>query len=344
MAGGAKKRLGRGLGSLISGGGAPRKEAEATEEPASAVPPKAPEEPEEAPPAVRSIVVKPHLPPQAAPTPVESIAPAELPPAGDYREIPVAAITPSPFQARREIDSQHLTELAESIRSEGLLQPIVVRPLAQDRFELIAGERRWRAHQQLGVKRIMARIIKSGDASSAVISLIENLQREGLNPIDEALGFASLLSDFDLTQEAVAERVGRARASVANALRLLQLDRETQGYLAKGMLSVGHAKVLLGVEDSAQRTLLARRVVEVGLSVRELERLVKTTRTEKPAGSPSRDAAAAEDTVIANLEKELSSQLNTKVQLKHTPKKGRLIIEYYGNEDLQRILEKTGLQ
>lgn len=336
----ARKRLGRGLGSLISGGGAaPRKDEAAPPTPSPAEDAGEPE---------ATVTVRPHLPPRTdAPAPAKAgeVPPTALPPAGDYREVPVAAIEPSPYQARREIEPEQLKELAESIRSEGLLQPIVVRPLANERFELIAGERRWRAHQQLGVKRIMARVIKAGDASSAVISMIENLQREGLNPIEEALGFASLMSDFDLTQEAVAERVGRARASIANALRLLQLDRETQGYLAKGMLAVGHAKVLLGVEDAAQRTLLARRVIEMGLSVRELERLIKSARqAEKPAGGTGNKTPAAEQTVIANLEKELSSVLNTRVQLKHTPKKGRLIIEYHGNDDLQRILEKTGLQ
>jgi ParB family chromosome partitioning protein len=257
----------------------------------------------------------------------------------------VARITPSPYQPRREIDPNSVALLAESIRSEGLLQPIVVREMDKGSYQLIAGERRLRAHQHLGVPRIMARVMDASDASAAVLSLIENLQREGLNPIEIALGYASLMSDFDLTQEAVAERVGRARASVANSLRLLALDRELQGYLARGLLSTGHAKVLLGVEDSQMRALLARRCIEENLSVRDLERLVKKLREPGASGhARTPRLSGAENQAITSLEQSLCQHLNTKVQLKHTPKKGKLIIEYYGNEDLQRILEKTGLQ
>lgn len=245
------------------------------------------------------------------------------------------------------MDAGHIAELADSIASEGLLQPIVVRPLEGGRsYELIAGERRWRAHQKLGLKTIHARVMDASDSSSAVISLIENIQREALNPIEEALGFASLMRDFDLTQEAVAERIGRARASIANSLRLLALDREIQGYVAKGILSVGHAKILLGVEEPAQRLLIARRIIEGGISVRETETLVKRLKSDKHArhsGAPG-SGSEADRTAIADLEKQLSSRLNTRVQLHHTPKKGRIVIEYYGNEDLQRILEHTGLQ
>lgn len=244
------------------------------------------------------------------------------------------------------MDPEHIAELANSIASEGLLQPIVVRPLEGGKsYELIAGERRWRAHQKLGLKTIAARVMDASDSSSAVISLIENIQRQALNPIEEALGFASLMRDFDLTQEAVSERIGRARASIANALRLLGLDREIQGYVAKGLLSVGHAKILLGLEEPAQRLLVARRIIEGGISVRETEALIKRLKSDKharPGGATS--ISEADRTAIADLEKQLSSRLNTKVQLRHTPKKGRIVIEYYGNEDLQRILERTGLQ
>lgn len=305
---GSKSRLGRGLGGIIAGGGAKKTAVKQT--------------------ASKPIAVKK----------------VETPPAGPYREIPVGAITPNPYQPRREIDPAHVQELANSIASEGLLQPIVVRAAGKDAYELIAGERRWRAHQKLGLKTIAARVMDASDTSSAVISLIENLQREGLNPIEEALGYASLMKDFDLTQEAVSERIGRPRASIANSLRLLALDREIQGFVAKGMLSTGHAKVLLGVEDPAQRMILARRVIEGGLSVREAERQVRRIKHEATLrGGPSRTPADAEDTVVRDLEKRLCSTLNTKVQLKHTAKKGRIIIEYYGNEDLQRILDKTGL-
>ena len=311
MAAAPKSRLGRGLGGLI-----------AAAKPAASNP-----APSSAPTA-----------PVSAPSTVPSGAPG-------YLEIATHLIVPSPYQARREIPAEQLKELAESIRAEGLLQPIVVRKLAE-KYELIAGERRWRAFQQLKIKVIPARLVEASNASAAALGLIENLQREGLNPIEEAHGYASLIRDFDLTQESAAERVGKGRASVANSLRLLALDADIQGYIAKNILSVGHAKVLLGIEDSAQRTLCARRVIEEGLSVRATEKLVLTAKASAGAKSsavharkiPAQDAAA-----VAGIEKKLTSHLGARVAVLHTPKKGRIVIEYRGNDDLQRLLEKLGV-
>ncbi len=306
MAAAPKSRLGRGLGGLI-----------ASAAPAASAIPKA-----EA--ATATVTVG------AAP---------------GYQEIAVHLVEPSPYQARREIPVEQLSELAESIRSEGLLQPIVVRK-SGDKFQLIAGERRWRAFQLLKLKAIPARIVEASNASSAALGLIENLQREGLNPIEEAHGFASLIRDFDLTQETAADRVGKARATVANTLRLLALDAEIQGFLAKNLLSVGHAKVLLGIADTAHRAVLARRVIEEGLSVRTTEKLVQErkatsgpARTGKTRGGSAKDAEA-----VAGIEKKLSSHLGARVAVLHTPKKGRIVIEYRGNEDLQRLLEKLGIE
>ena len=269
---------------------------------------------------------------------------AHVPHAPGYLEIQVHLVEPSPYQARREIAPEQLTELAESIRSEGLLQPIVVRRLGE-KFQLIAGERRWRAFQQLKLKSIPARIVEASDASAASIGLIENLQREGLNPIEEAQGFASLVRDFDLTQETAAERVGKSRASVANSLRLLSLDAEIQGFIAKDLLSVGHAKILLGVEDPGARTILARRVIEEGLSVRTTEKLGRSAKVSGQAKGPSRGRAlAARDAAaVESIQKRLTSHLGARVAVIHTPKKGRIVIEYRGNDDLQRLLEKLGV-
>ena len=269
---------------------------------------------------------------------------AHVPHAPGYLEIQVHLVEPSPYQARREIAPEQLTELAESIRSEGLLQPIVVRRLGE-KFQLIAGERRWRAFQQLKLKSIPARIVEASYASAASIGLIENLQREGLNPIEEAQGFASLVRDFDLTQETAAERVGKSRASVANSLRLLSLDAEIQGFIAKDLLSVGHAKILLGVEDPGARTILARRVIEEGLSVRTTEKLGRSAKVSGPAKGPSRGRAlAARDAAaVESIQKRLTSHLGARVAVIHTPKKGRIVIEYRGNDDLQRLLEKLGV-
>ncbi len=304
-----KSRLGRGLGGLISAATPAPAKPDATAKP-------------------------------AAPTP----APATGAPG--FQEIPVTSVEPSPYQARREISPEQLNELAESIRSEGLLQPIVVRKHGE-KYQLIAGERRWRAFQVLKIKAIPARVVEASNASSAALGLIENLQREGLNPIEEAYGYASLIRDFDLTQEAAAERVGKGRASVANTLRLLSLDAELQGYLSKGLLSVGHAKVLLGIDDTSRRAILGRRILEEGLSVRATEKLVSANKIAPSvagATGSARSTPPMEAAAVAGIEKKLTSHLGARVAVKHTPKRGKIIIQYAGNEDLQRILEKLGIE
>ncbi|MGF1449728.1 MAG: ParB/RepB/Spo0J family partition protein [Opitutales bacterium] len=339
-----KKRLGRGLGGIISAGTGTRSSAPAPVRPSRPSTGKAARKAKAVPKKKSAVpILKEPVPPPDPQGPDTHSALPELP----YREIAVGSVTVSPYQPRREISRERIEELAESIRSEGLLQPIVVRAV-DDGFQLIAGERRWRAHQHLGLANISARVVDATDASAAVISLIENLQREQLNPIDESLGYASLMRDFDLTQEKVAERVGRPRATVANALRLLNLDRQTQGFVARGLISAGHAKVLLGIDDEAQRHLLAQRIVEEGLSVRQTEDWVRKLK----AGSASRahngngtasGLADSEQIVVRDLEKRIAAHLKTRVSLKHTAKKGRLIIEYRGNEDLERILEHLGV-
>ncbi len=310
----SKSRLGRGLGGLIAGAG-------------------------KAAPAKTS---------STASTPVAK-APAAAPtnPAPGFEEVSVNAISPSPFQARKEIAPDQLTELAESIKAEGLLQPVVVRKLSEGKYQLIAGERRWRAFQLLKLKSIPVRIVAASDASSAALGLIENLQREGLNPIEEAYGYASLIRDFDLTQEKAAERVGKSRAGVANTLRLLSLDGELQGYLAKSLLSVGHAKVLLGVEDAAQRAVLARRVIEDALSVRATEALVQAKKAGANVTAANKTplkGSAADTAAIQGIEKKLTSHLGSRVLVQHRGRRGKIVIAYAGNDDLQRILEKLGVE
>jgi ParB family transcriptional regulator, chromosome partitioning protein len=318
MALASKSRLGRGLGGLIAAGKPPAPAPEPATAPVAAT--------------------------ASSASPTAASAPNGAP---GYLEIAVHLVQPSPYQARREIPPEQLNELAESIRSEGLLQPIVVRK-AGEKFELIAGERRWRAFQQLKIKTIPARLVEASNASSAALGLIENLQREGLNPIEEAHGYASLIRDFDLTQESAADRVGKGRASVANSLRLLSLETEAQGYLAKGLLTVGHAKVLLGITDTAQRAVLARRVIEEGLSVRATEKLVQAGKSSVGAAAPShrptRGLAAKDASTVAGIEKKLSSHLGARVAVLHGAKKGRIVIEYRGNEDMQRLLEKLGIE
>jgi ParB family transcriptional regulator, chromosome partitioning protein len=279
-------------------------------------------------------------------TPVVSVSEPLLDKHNLYLEIPLSKVQPNPHQPRRHMRDEALQELAESIRSEGLLQPIVVRRVDGDVFELIAGERRLRACKKIGLSTIPARVLEVSDASSAVLALIENLQREGLDPIEEALGYSSLMSDFRLTQESVAERVGKSRPSIANALRLLQLDKEIQAYIGQGLLSSGHAKVLLGIEDAAYRLIVARKVIEQGLSVREAEqevRRIKLIADATNAGSMGKIPSSNATIELHSIEKRLSSHLNTKVHIKHSPKKGRVLIEYYGERDLERLLERLGV-
>lgn len=350
MASPKKKHLGRGLGGLISGGVSRSKPGD---QPAKGPAPKkasASKTARKKAPAKKAASSRrqPDDPPVA-----KSGAPGEGPASAavaasdfleGYAEIPVNQIDPNPYQPRKEVDPEHIDELARSIRAEGLLQPIVVRKRGE-RYQLIAGERRLRAFESLGIKRIPARQIEASDASSAALALIENLQREGLNPIEEALGYSSLMKDFGLTQESCAERVGKGRASVANALRLLSLDGGIQAFLAKGLISTGHAKVILGLQDPAHRQLLAERIIESGMSVREAEREVKRLKDGSGGGGKQSNLSLppAENAVIRDLERRLMASLNTKVQLKHSPKKGRIVIDYAGNDDLQRILEQMGI-
>ncbi|NBV79538.1 MAG: ParB/RepB/Spo0J family partition protein [Verrucomicrobia bacterium] len=301
-----KKSLGRGLGSLIGGGVA---------KPAAATP---------------ASPVAPVAAPVAAPAPVA--------PGLALIEVLLSNIVPNPRQPRREFDEAGVKELSESIRSEGLLQPITVRRV-KDGYELIAGERRFRAFKLLGQKTITARVLEASDNASAVLALVENLQRADLNPVEEALGVASLMRDFNLTQEAVADRLGKPRASIANLVRLLSLDREIQGYLGKGQLSTGHAKVLLGLENQAHRVQVARLVVEKGLSVRATEAEVKAL-----AASKKTDRKRAEKTIVADVQKRLSSHFSTPVAVFRKGTKGTISIPFTGDDDLARLLEKIGVK
>ena len=270
-------------------------------------------------------------------------APSVAVPTSEYLEISIKDLEISPYQPRRKINEWDIEDLARSIQSEGLLQPILVRAKG-NKFELIAGERRLRAFEFLKEKKIPARVIEANDVSSATLALIENLQRENLNPIDEALGYASLVRDFDLTQAAIAKRVGKGRASVANALRLLTLEVEIQEFLSRQLISTGHAKALLGLENEEQRKLLAKRIVETGMSVRDAEQFVSRLKTR---GEASQGAIKKpEDTFLGelrDLEKRIGEYLNTRCTLRQGAKKGKLTIEYMSDEDLERILEKLGI-
>ncbi len=276
--------------------------------------------------------------PAAAPAAAAAAAPAPVAPGLLLQELPLALIVPNPRQPRRDFDPAQVQELADSIRSEGLMQPIVVRK-AKEGYELIAGERRLRAFKLLGQPTITARILEATDASSAVLALVENLQRADLNPIDEALGFASLMRDFSLTQEAVADRLGKPRATIANSVRLLALETEIQGYLRKGQLSAGHAKALLGVAEASHRLLVARLVLEKGLSVRATEAEVK-----KLGATKKGQRKQAEKTVVADVQKRLVSHFAAPVTVVRKGGKGSISIPFGNDDELARLLEKIGIK
>jgi ParB family chromosome partitioning protein len=263
---------------------------------------------------------------------------ASVPPALQLLELPLGSIVANPRQPRRDFDDAQIKELADSIRSEGLMQPIVVRKV-KDGYELIAGERRFRAFKLIGQPTITARVVEASDASSAVLALIENLQRADLNSVDEALGFASLMRDFNLTQDAVAERLGKPRATIANSVRLLALDPDIQGFLRKGQLSAGHAKALLGVENPAHRMLVARLVIEKGLSVRATEAEVR-----KLGASKKGQRKQTVQTVVDDVQKRLASHFASPVSVVRKGTKGSISIPFSSDDELARLLEKIGVK
>ncbi len=254
---------------------------------------------------------------------------------GDLRNLPIDTIRKGRFQPRHEIAEEALQELADSIRAQGVVQPVVVRPLpeAKGQFELIAGERRWRAAQLAGLHEIPAVVRDVPDQAAMAMGLIENIQREELNPIEEAAALHRLIEEFGLTHQETAEAVGRSRAAVSNLLRLLSLEPQVKQMLEAGQLEMGHARALLSLEGAAQ-IRAAEEVARRGLSVRETEQLVR--RLLKPA---EKKATPKVDPDIQRFAEDLSEKLGAKVQIQHSPKgKGKLIIQYNSVDELDGIL------
>lgn len=308
----AKPALGRGLGALLGG----------------AVP-----------------AAKP-LPASASPVSTAA-APAPLDDRERVQRVPVERVQPCPFQPRKDFTPEALQELADSIKAQGIIQPLVVRRKG-DRFELIAGERRWRAAQLAGLKELPVILRDATDHEVLELALIENLQRENLNPIEEALGYSELMNRFQLRQEDIAGKVGKSRAAVANALRLLKLPADVQSWVRDNRLSVGHAKVILGLNAPAEQKLAAEQILKDGLNVRQTEELV--TRLQQPTVEVSghvRHGAGStpviRDVHVTNLETKLREKLGTKVQLRYRAGKGALDIRFYSDDELERILEMLGI-
>jgi len=251
---------------------------------------------------------------------------------GDVQQIPLELIEPNPYQPRQHFDEEKLQELAQSIAELGLLEPVLVRRTGQT-YQLIAGERRVRAARIAGLSEVPALVKDFGDLEVMQVALIENLQREDLNPIEEAEGYQRLIDEFGFTQSQAAQAVGRKRSSIANALRLLNLEESEKQMVREGQLSVGHAKVLLGVANKKKRAELAKKVVSEDLSVRQLEELVK-----KPERVP-RGTAKMRSPELVQLEEDLQRRFGTKVTVTYKKGAGRISIEYYSDEELERLLE-----
>lgn len=253
--------------------------------------------------------------------------------------LPIEKVEPRTDQPRSVFDQESLAELAESISQYGLIQPITVRKLPSGYYQIIAGERRWRASRLAGLREVPVRIIEADDRRAMELALVENLQREDLNPIEEAKGYRTLIDEYGMTQEEASQSVGKSRPSITNALRLLNLTPPVMAMLEDGDISAGHARALLSIKDEADQLRVATKVVEESLSVRQTENLA--VRLAEQAEKSQKQAPAhnpLEVDYIADTEKQLTSSLGRKIMIKDSGKKGRIELEYYGTEDREALI------
>lgn len=256
--------------------------------------------------------------------------------------LPIEKVEPREEQPRWSFDGEALAELTESIRKYGLIQPITVRRLDGGYYQIIAGERRWRAARDAGLKKIPVRIIEADDRRATELALVENLQREDLNPVEEAQGYRSLMLDYDLTQEDAAAAVGKSRSTVANALRLLSLSKPVLDMVETGELSAGHARALLPIRDETAQAKAAETVIAKRLSVRQAEELAVKLSKQKTPREAEKPSGVRVD-YVREMEKELENALGRKVKLVDGKKKGRIEIEFYGPEDREKLIENLRL-
>jgi ParB family transcriptional regulator, chromosome partitioning protein len=281
-----------------------------------------------------------------SPVPVQPPAAAQLnqPAPGDQvRRVALDQVVPSPLQPRKEFEPEQLRELMDSIREHGIIQPLIVRQV-NGKLELIAGERRFRASRELGLKEVPVITREASDRDVLEMALIENLQREGLNPIEEARAYERLSKEFSMRQEDIAQRVGKNRATVANAIRLLDLPSGVQHMLAVGQISTGHAKVLLSLKNSEDQARAADDIVRKGFTVRATEKLVAQILRPPPPPRTSPKTSAELESAIRTVEQRLVGKFATNVSIHHTEKKGRIEIDYYGVDDLNRVLGLLGME
>ncbi|WP_149182426.1 ParB/RepB/Spo0J family partition protein [Streptomyces sp. TRM49041] len=338
-----RRGLGRGLGALIPA--APQERQTASVGTASTSPGAIPALGAERGVAAAKVATLPQgappgdggipLPEQAEPAPA-----TELPAGLHFAELPLDAITPNPRQPREVFDEDALAELVTSINEVGLLQPVVVRQVAPERYELIMGERRWRACREAGLERIPAIVRATEDEQLLLDALLENLHRAQLNPLEEAAAYDQLLKDFNCTHDQLADRIGRSRPQVSNTLRLLRLSPPVQRRVAAGVLSAGHARALLSVDDPEAQDKLAYRIVAEGLSVRAVEEIVTLMGSEprKAAKAKGPRAGARVSPALTDLATRLSDRFETRVKVDLGQKKGKIVVEFASMEDLNRIL------
>ncbi len=281
---------------------------------------------------------RPAATPVASPTPVEEKGER-------VQSLALGSLIPSPLQPRKSFREEELSELADSIREHGILQPLICRKNGE-RFELIAGERRWRAAHQLALETVPVIVREASDKDVLELALIENLQRAELNPVEEAKAYLRLSEEFDMKQEEISKRVGRSRASVANAMRLLDLAPQLQTWLSQERLSVGHAKVLLSLRSHEEQLASAEEILRKGLTVRGAETLVNQLLESSGKARKVKNASKAPSVAPAlkDVQTRLQHHLGTHVALHHGDKRGRIEIEYYGSQDLNRILSLLGIE
>jgi len=302
-----RKGLGRGLDALLSGSSSGSSPAEAI---------------------------------KAATEVAAEIASANTSKDGELKELPIEFLQRGKYQPRRDMHSEALEELAESIKAQGVMQPIVVRPVGDGRYEIIAGERRWRASQQAGMDTIPAVIRDVPDETAIALALIENIQREDLNPVEEAMALKRFQDEFELTQQEVADAVGKSRTAVTNLMRLLNLSDEVRTLLERGDLEMGHARCLLTLESAAQKRV-ARQIVAKGLTVRQAEGLARKTQHEESV-DVSEDNSSHD---IKQLEERLGEKVGVPVMVQHTAKgKGKLVLKYNSLDELDGILAHLGYE
>ena len=253
-----------------------------------------------------------------------------------YRLLPIYKVEPNPDQPRQDFDEEELEALAESIRIHGVIQPLTVREMGSGYFQIIAGERRWRAARLAQLAEVPVVVVEADDKKAMELALIENLQRQDLNPVEEALGYQSLMDDYGLTQEEAANRVGKSRPAVANALRLLNLSGEVLEMVRSGKLTAGHARAVLSLKTEKKQLEAARKIAALGLSVRQAELLCRNMGKE-PA--PVKETAPLAIDYVAECEKSLSKHLGRGVKIVNGKRKGRFELEFYGQEDLQVLLD-----